>query len=116
MSKTKEEKAREYTPKNIFLNVGTDGNGGYENLAWSEVTWCRDKVFKTDVPYIQQSEYDELKDQLRWRKVEEELPEDNEDVLVKINIQGYIHFAIDRVIYGEWMNGDDGIIEWKPID
>lgn len=52
----------------------------------------------------------------RWRKASEELPEGNKDVLVKVNIQGYIHFEVDRIIYGEWMNGDNGIIEWKPID
>lgn len=50
-----------------------------------------------------------------WRKVSEELPNDNIDVLVKIDIQGYIHYDVDRIIYGEWCNGDDGIIEWKPI-
>ena len=51
-----------------------------------------------------------------WRKVSEELPNDNIDVLVKIDIQGYIHYDVDRIIYGEWCNGDDGIIEWKLID
>ena len=52
----------------------------------------------------------------RWRKVSEELPEYNKEVLVKVNIQGYIHFEVDRLIYGEWMNGDNGIIEWKYIN
>lgn len=51
-----------------------------------------------------------------WRKVSEELPNDNIDVLVKIDIQGYIHYDVDRIIYGEWCNGDDGVIEWKPIN
>ena len=51
----------------------------------------------------------------KWRKVSDELPNDNIDVLVKIDIQGYIHYDVNRIIYGEWRNGDDGIIEWKPI-
>lgn len=51
----------------------------------------------------------------KWRKVSDELPNDNIDVLVKIDIQGYIHYDVNRIIYGEWCNGDNGIIEWKPI-
>ena len=80
----------------------------------------RDKFSsETDMRVAEYCLYKAIKEQREsssWRKVSEELPNDNIDVLVKIDIQGYIHYDVDRIIYGEWCNGDDGIIEWKPID
>mgnify|MGYP001191689620 CR=1 FL=1 len=53
----------------------------------------------------------------RWRKVEEELPECNKDVLVKVTHNEYVHYLVDRYIYHEWQEYylDGCIIEWKPI-
>ncbi len=49
----------------------------------------------------------------RWIPVEEELPENNEDVLVKTKYRG---IKMTMRSYNEWVYYGKGITHWRPIE
>lgn len=60
-------------PEKIYLQWHGDGDPEFETGEVSEgdVTWCRDKIFKHDIPYILQSTADERVREARrevWEK------------------------------------------------
>ena len=43
-----------HAPERIWLQVGDDVTTAAEmsDVDWSEASWCRDKIFDTDIEYV----------------------------------------------------------------
>lgn len=52
MNKQKEKTKN--IPKKIYLQIedsGGDTLSDFEDMSWSEITWCVDRIHKSDIPY-----------------------------------------------------------------
>lgn len=50
----KEIKRISHAPERIWLQVGDDVHTAAEmsDVDWSEASWCRDRIFDTDIEYV----------------------------------------------------------------
>lgn len=53
----KEIKRISHAPERIWLQIGEDDYGDVDegdtaDVDWKEVSWCRDKIFNTDIEYV----------------------------------------------------------------
>ncbi len=84
---TKEEKAQEYAEKKLRTT--------YPNMTLSRIDKAVDLFDTYDIQQAFEDGYTAC-EQSMWRSVEEELPEENELVLVKIELPQAVHFDLAR--------------------
>lgn len=91
-------------PERIYLNIGEEASADFREL--SEVTWSEERVDDNDIAYTRKPQ---------WISVEEELPPNDDDVLVSDG--NGLHIAVYWC--GDWYSLDDEFTHqpqmWMPI-
>lgn len=126
-----EHNVQRTAPERIYLQTGDDpldmSVSFSELMSMGDVSWCQDKVFEADVPYVRADLHPapcaETERDAAWKSSLKELPEPMVDVLCRYILHTGEQYKVMCInADGEWQGYDDLnpkgeiVTHWKYID